>query len=86
MGYAEARKGPLAFYGDIFYANLGLSASGVRSRGVRPEISGTLSGALGLDFEEAVVEAGGAYEIAKWPSGGGSSTAIDILAGARYWH
>lgn len=86
MGYAEARNGPLAFYSDIFYANLGLSADGVRSRSVHPKITGTLSAALGLDFEEAVVEAGGAYEIAKWPSGGGSSTAIDILAGARYWH
>jgi hypothetical protein len=86
MGYAEARNGPLALYSDIFYANLGLTASGVRSRGVRPEVGGTLGAALGLDFEEAVIEAGGAYEIAKWPSGGGSKTAIDILAGARYWH
>jgi hypothetical protein len=86
MGYAEARNGPLALYNDIFYANLGLTASGVRSRGVRPEVGGTLSGALGLDFEEAVIEGGAAYEIAKWPSGGGSRTAIDILAGARYWH
>jgi hypothetical protein len=86
MGYAEARNGPLSFYGDVFYANLGLSASGVRSRGVRPEIGGTLGAALGLDFEETVIEAGGAYEIAKWTSASGSSTAIDILAGARYWH
>ena len=82
MGYAEARNGALIFYTDIFYANLGLSASGVRSRNVRPEIGGTLGAALGLDFEETVIEAGGAYEITKW----GSSTAIDVLAGARYWH
>jgi hypothetical protein len=85
MGYAEARNGRFSFYGDIFYANLGLTASGVRSRGVGPGTS-TLSGALGLDFEEAVIEAGGAYEIAKWPSGCSSYTAIDVLAGARYWH
>lgn len=81
MGYAEARKGPISLYGDIFYANLGLSAGDVKSRSVRPEIAGTLSGALGVDFEELVIEAGGAYEITKW----GSSTAIDVLAGARYW-
>ena len=86
MGYAEARKGPLSLYGDIFYANLGLTASGVKSRSARPEIGGTLSGALGVDFEELVIEAGGAYEIAKWPTGGRSSTAVDVLAGARYWH
>ncbi|MDP1602686.1 MAG: hypothetical protein Q8M03_05420 [Legionella sp.] len=85
MSYAEARNGPLAFYNDIFYANLGLTADGVRSRGVHPQIGGTLSAALGLDFEEAVVEVGAAYEVARWSSGAGS-TAIDILGGARYWH
>lgn len=85
MGYAEARKGPLALYSDIFYANLGLTADGVRSRGVAPGITATLGAALGVDFEEAVVEVGGAYEIARWSSGTGS-TAIDALAGARYWH
>jgi hypothetical protein len=86
MSYAEARNGPLAFYNDIFYANLGLSADGVRSRGVHPQIGGTLSAALGLDFKQAVVELGAAYEIARWSSGAGSSTAIDVLGGARYWH
>lgn len=85
MGYAEARNGPLALYNDIFYANLGLTAEGVRSRALTPGITGTLSAALGVDFEEAVIEVGAAYEIAKWSSGG-SSTAIDALAGARYWH
>ena len=75
MGYAEARNGSLVFYTDIFYANLGLSASGVRSSSVRPEIGGTLGAALGVDFEETVIEAGGAYEIIEWASGGGCSTA-----------
>ena len=82
MGYAEARNGPIVLYGDIFYANLGLSADGVRSRSVTQGINGTLSAALGVDFEEAVVEVGGAYEVMKW----NSHTAIDVLAGARYWH
>ena len=77
MGYAEARKGPLILYSDIFYANLGLTADGVRSRNI-----GSTTAALGVDFEEAVVEVGGAYEIMKCDR----HTAIDILAGARYWH
>ncbi len=81
MSYAEARRGPLAFYNDVFYANLGIDASAARTFG-----SATLSASLGVDFEQAIVEVGGAYEIAKWRSGGGSSTAIDILGGARYWH
>lgn len=85
MGYAEARKGPLAFYGDIVYANLGLDADSVRSRRISPEIAGTLSTSLGLDIEQTIFEVGSTYEIARWRSAGGSSTAIDILAGARYW-
>ena len=78
MGYAEARNGPIALYSDIFYANLGLSADGVRSRSVTPGINGTLSASLGVDFEEAVVEVGGAYEVMKLDS----HTAMDLLAGA----
>lgn len=81
MSYAEARRGPLALYNDVFYANLGIDANAARTFG-----SATLSASLGVDFEQAIVEVGGAYEIAKWRSGGGSSTAIDILGGARYWH
>jgi hypothetical protein len=82
FGYGEARNGPIALYSDVFYANLGLTGEGVRSRTLASGITGTLSAAVGLDFEEAVVEVGGAYEIMKWDS----HTAIDILAGARYWH
>jgi hypothetical protein len=82
FGYGEARNGPLALYSDIFYANLGLSGGGIKSRSLASGINGTLSAALGLDFEEAVVEVGGAYEVMKCDS----HTAIDLLAGARYWH
>ena len=82
FGYGEARNGPLALYSDVFYANLGLSGGGIRSRSLASGINGTLSAAGGLDFEEAVVEVGGAYEVMKCDP----HTAIDILAGARYWH
>jgi len=81
MSYTEARKGPLALYSDLFYANLGIDAGAARTFG-----SATLSASLGVDFEQAIVELGGAYEIAKWRTGGGSSTAIDLLGGARYWY
>jgi hypothetical protein len=91
MSYAEARKGPLAFYNDIFYAKLGVDASRARFLG-----AATLDATLGLDFEQAVIEVGGAYQVGKWWSGGGGSikdsttfaryTALDVIAGARYWH
>lgn len=93
FSYAEARKGRLAFYNDLFYANLG-ATDGVTSRRVIPPITGTLGATLSLDFEQTIVEAGAAYEIAKWSSAGslkgshvsGGYTAIDVLGGARYWH
>ncbi len=86
MSYVEARRGPLAFYNDIIYAKLGVDVSGVRSLGGL-----TLDAALGLDVSLTIIEVGGTYEIAKWWSGGAKDstfaryTAIDLLAGARYW-
>jgi hypothetical protein len=91
MSYAEARKGPLALYNDIFYSKLGISGSRTKS------IAGLTAGvAVDVEFEQAVIELGGAYQIARWWSGGAGSikddgafvrsTSIDVLAGARYWH
>lgn len=88
MSYMEARRGRFAFYNDIFYANLGVDVRRARSLG-----GATLDAALGLDFEQTVVEIGATYEIAKWWSGGAGgdahafarSTALDLLVGARYW-
>ena len=90
MSYIEARNGRLALYNDIVYANAGIGASGVRRIG-----SATIAGSLGADFEQTIVEVGGAYQIAKWWSGASGSlkdgyafnryTAIDLIAGARYW-
>jgi len=83
MSYAEARKGPLALYNDIFYAPLRVDASGARSFG-RVALDATLN----VDIEQLVVEVGAAYEIAKWRSGTSflpGDTAVDLLAGARYW-
>lgn len=80
MGYAEARKGPLGFYGDLVYANIGLDADSVRSRGLHPRINGSLSTSIGLDDKQTIAEVGAVYEIV------GGQTAIDVLAGARYWH
>ena len=90
MSYAEARNGPLALYNDIFYAKLGIAES-------RAKIGGwlTVGASVDVEFEQAVIELKGAYQLFKWSGGGGSvkddngfarSTAIDILAGARYWH
>ena len=84
MGYAEARRGPWAFYNDIFIAKFGIDVNRARSFGAL-----TLDASLGLDLDQTVVEVGGTYEITKWRSGGGGPfsgvSAIDLLVGARYW-
>ena len=80
MGYVEARRGPFALYGDLVYASVGLDADAVRSRRVRPEVGGTVAASAGLDYEQTILELGGAYQVV------GGTTAFDVLAGARYWH
>jgi hypothetical protein len=89
MAYSEARKGPLALYNDIFFAKVGVDASVTRAvRGL------TVGASADLDADITIIEAGGAFEIARWSNGGGFRgepvfrpyTAVDVLAGARYWH
>jgi hypothetical protein len=79
MGYAEARNGPLALYSDIIYAPLSVGASRARSF---DHLSLDVSG--GVDIRETIIEAGAIYEIGKWHLLTGW-TAVDLLAGARYW-
>jgi hypothetical protein len=83
MSFAEARIGRLALYGDLLYAPVGADASGVRALGGL-----TLDAGLGVQVEQTIAEAGVAFELAKWRSGsvlGTGPTALDLLAGARYW-
>lgn len=84
MSYAELRKGPLVLYNDIFYAKLGASGGGMRARDFGPILTGSFGASATLDFEQLIIELGGAYEVARW-QGNRTYTAIDILAGARYW-
>jgi hypothetical protein len=85
MSYGEIRIGRLALYGDLVYAPLGADASATRTRG-----RATLDATLDVDVEQTIAEIGAAYEVAGWRSGsllgyGSGFTAIDVLAGARYW-
>jgi hypothetical protein len=87
MSYAEARNGRFSLYNDIVYAPLGVGGSATRSFD-RTSVGAT----LGVDIRQTIVEAGATYELGRWWSGGTSGlvplagyTAIDLLAGARYW-
>jgi hypothetical protein len=86
MSYAEARRGRLSLFNDIVYTQLSGSGgfTGSVSRGIA---DATFRANVKADYQLAIVEAGGAYEI--WSSGSqgsSGSTALDVLAGARYWH
>jgi hypothetical protein len=86
MSYVEARKDRLFLYNDIFYAKLGIDADRARSFD-----RASINAAADVRVELAIIEAGAAYEIARWRSGGGikdgapaHSTALDLVLGARY--
>lgn len=81
MGDFEARNGPFALLGNVAWSKIGFERGDIRSRAPAPGVTGTLAASLGLDIEMAIIEVGGAYEIAR-----SGALAFDILAGARYWH
>ena len=86
MSYAEARRGPLSLFNDIVYTQL--SGSGGFSRTVSGrEATATFGAHIEVNYQLAIVEAGGAYAIwSRGSQGSPGSTAFDLLAGARYWH
>ncbi|MGD9671481.1 MAG: hypothetical protein AB7U75_20930 [Hyphomicrobiaceae bacterium] len=78
MSYAELRNGRFAIFNDIVYAALSDSAGFERR---------FIAGRINADLELAIVELGASYAI--WQSahsGLGATSAIDILAGGRYWY
>jgi opacity protein-like surface antigen len=85
IGNVEASKGPFSLKIDGFYANIGASPSLLRSTDI-----GTAGANLSTGLSLTIVEVTGGYEVMRWGSGGlkdssGSYTALDLLAGARYW-
>lgn len=83
FSYAEARNGRVSLFNDIAYAKLSGSNDFAKSG---PLGRVTLRGDVDADYEQAIVEVGGAYEV--WSGGypGWGPSAFDILAGGRYWH
>ena len=61
MSYVEARRGRLVLYNDIFYAKLRVDADRARSFD-----RSSLNVAADVKFEQAIIEAGAAYELARW--------------------
>lgn len=85
-GYFEANKGPVGFYADLVWSNLGFSKSAARYRNPLPglNVNGVVNAQL--NYTMTIVEVGGIYEAARWSHSPGSFTAADALLGLRYWN
>jgi opacity protein-like surface antigen len=83
----EARNGPFGVYVDDVWAKLRASGSILAQR---TPVTGLLlaadaTGHLTMTVR-AILEAGASYELLRWGDGGPSYTAIDAIAGLRYWN
>lgn len=85
MGYLEARKGAWGIYGDVVWGKFDFSGSAVTQRNPIAQLNVSARANAGLDYETTMAESGLTYEVARW-GGAGSSTAFDLLGGARYWN
>lgn len=81
MGDLEARKGPLAFYGNLVWSKLGIDRDGVRAHSLTPGVAGTVGTAADMTVSMATLEIGSAYNVMRFGSIG-----FDVLGGVRYWY
>ena len=86
MGYFEANKGKVGFYLDTVWARLGFDRSTTSYRNPIAGLQLSTSSNTAVTYSFAIIEAGGLYEIARWPGSPGSFTALDGLLGFRYWN
>jgi hypothetical protein len=86
MGYFEADKGKVGFYLDTVWAKLGFDHSTASWRNPIAGLQISTSSNTAVTYALTIIEAGGLYELAKWPGSPGSFTALDGLLGFRYWN
>jgi len=91
-GYFEARKGRFSIFNDIVYEKVAISgfAAGSRTLSFRgiPVATASASVSASMRFQMLIDEIAAAYEVARWQSpigAPGSTTALDLYAGARIW-
>jgi hypothetical protein len=82
MGYFEADKGPAGMYLDLVYTNLGFGASNTTYRNPIGGLKITTTTSAALTYQLFIAEIGGTYEVYRW----GPQTALDGVAGFRYWN
>jgi hypothetical protein len=100
MGFVEARNGRVALFTDVVWQDLSFNAHPTidvskRAAGrpfekfpnvnVAVQANLDVNARASMDYQATIIQSGAGYEVAKW-SGNGSTTAFDVLAGARYWN
>ena len=85
MGYVEAQNGRWGIYGDVVWGKFDFSDGVVTQRNPIANLKVSARANAGLGCEITMAESGLTYEVARW-AGASSSTALDLLGGARYWN
>ena len=85
MGYVEAQNGRWGIYGDVVWGKFDFSDGVVTQRNPIANLKVSARANAGLGYEITMAESGLTYEVARW-AGASSSTALDLLGGARYWN
>jgi hypothetical protein len=87
MTYFEADKGPLGFYTDLVFAQLGFGAGQTTVHNPIAGLQITTRANAALTYRLFIVEMGGVYQFAKLPwSTEGSYSTLDGIIGFRYWN
>jgi len=89
MGYFEARKGRFGFFTDVVWEDLSFDVHRDVSRNPfarLPNVNVSIKANAQLDYQSTIIQSGIAYELARWPGGGGAYTALDVMGSARYWN
>ena len=89
MSFFEARKGRLAFFTDLVWADLGFPGHFQINKsplGRFDRATLDVKGKVQLDYDSLIIQSGLAYEVARWQGAPGSYTALDLIGSARYWN
>lgn len=85
-GHFEANKGRFGIYGDIVWAKLQIPTSAAAYRNPIAGLKLSAQANAAVTTSMTILEGGGLFEVARWPGGDQSFTALDVLAGVRYWN
>jgi hypothetical protein len=86
MSHIEAKRGPLSLFNDVVWTDV-VGTDQFRGKFNGRFVTATFGANAKANYKIAIVEGGAAYTVwAQGRQGSPGSTALDLLAGARWWH